>query len=211
MNLKRQYILPNCTLTLEGLSTDFGGTNATLSVLTNAQCQFINSKKIIYGGRAFVENLVRAVSAYAQECLSGVRPPGETNASEDQMYLESLGSRGHRLTWHPSPDANESESPVILDLTTVELFDLVEAVDQLVNDQRTLPDITPVLQPVSRRYRQVEEPVAKKAVPLALGVGSLALSALAFYFLPFAEIRKPEIKPPVVTPSQTTPVPQNLP
>jgi hypothetical protein len=87
----------------------------------------------------------------------------------------------------------------------------VEAVDQLVNDQSTLPDIIPALQPVSRRYRQAEEPVAKKAVPLALGVGSLALSALAFYFLPFAEVRKPEIKPPVVSPSQTTPVPQNLP
>jgi hypothetical protein len=212
MNIKRQYSLPNCTLTLEGLSNEItpGDSRPILSLLTYAQCQFLGSKKILHGGRAFLENLVRAVNSYAQECLSGVRHPQETSQGEDQIRVEGTENGGHRLIWYPAADAQESESPITLTISTVQLFDLVEAVDQFLNDTRTLPDLTLQLQPVSRRYRQGDEPIGKKVIPLALGVGSLALSGLILSFLPIPEVRQPQPKA-LETPGETQPTPETSP
>jgi hypothetical protein len=210
MNVKRQYSLPNCTLTLEGLS-DMGAPNSSdsrpvLSILTYARCQFVGSRQSLHGGRAFLENLVAAVSAYAQECLSGVHHPVAMAHPEDQIQLESADKEVHRLIWHPSPEAQEPETPVIFPLSTVQLFDLVEAIDQFMGDSKTLPDLNLNLKPVSRRYRQGDEPLGKKAFPLALGLASLALSAAVLCLLPLPEVRKPEPKP-AATPSQSVPSP----
>jgi hypothetical protein len=209
MNLKRQYNLPNCTLIVEGLSEGLTATNAsdsqsTLSIVTNAECHLIGTNKVLQGGRTFLENLARAVSGYAQEHLSGVRRPQEITPGDDRIYLEKVSDTYHRLVWYPPSDLNLSERPVSIELSTVQLFDLVEAIDQFYTDRRTLPDIGLTLQPLARRYRQRDEPIARKAVPLAVGLSSLAVFAAAFYSLPIPEVRKPDPNPQV-SPTQTLP------
>ncbi|MGK7874954.1 MAG: DUF4335 domain-containing protein [Xenococcaceae cyanobacterium] len=208
MTIRRQYSLPNCTLVLEGLSN---GTAATalmdgrplMSILVNAECHFVGSDKRLSGGRVFFENLVKAASAYAQECLSGLRHPQETEEGSELVHLEKVeGKHLHRLTWQPAADNNEQK--VEIELTTVQLFDLVEAVDQFFADNSTLPDLSLELQPVSRRYRRVEEPLAKRVTPAALGMTSLALAGIAFFFVPVPEVREPE-PTPQSSPSETVP------
>lgn len=210
MNLKKQYSLPNCNLIVEGFS-DGVNANASdgqpiLSIVTNAECHLIGTHQVLQGGRSFLENLAKAVSSYAQELLSGVRHPHPTTPTDDQVFLEKISDTYHRLVWYPSPDIKTPERPVLVNLSTVQLFDLVEAVDQFLADQRTLPDLNLRLQPVSRRYRTGDEPVAKKAVPMAVGLSSLAVVAAASYFLPVPEVRKPEPNPPV-SPTRTLPQP----
>jgi hypothetical protein len=209
MIVRRQYTLPNCTLILEGLSNEIppagtGNSQAVLSTLTNAECSFAGLPQKLHGGRVFLENLAISVHNYAQECLSSIRHPQEQQEGE-QVHLERLeGAARHRLTWKPANDS--SEEPIALELTAVQLFDLVEAVDQFVADSRTLPDFSLKLQPLSRRFRQPDEPLAQRAFPALLGVVSLAVAALAFYFVPVPEVRKPEPKPQA-SPTQTLPSP----
>jgi Domain of unknown function (DUF4335) len=210
MNIQRYYSLPNCTLILEGLSDSFTSAEAQdsrplLSILVNAECRFVGIPQSLQGGRVFLENLVKAVSAYAQEYLSGIPHPVDTAAKEDRIRLEKIaGKHLHRLTWHPAQDDN---TPVEITLTTVQLFDLVEGIDQFFADSRTLPDLTLQLQPSSRRYRPPDEPLAQRVVPATLGIVSLVLAAFALYFVPIPEIREPEPKLQS-PPTQTTP---NLP
>ncbi|PSF37619.1 DUF4335 domain-containing protein [Aphanothece hegewaldii CCALA 016] len=211
MNLKRQYNLPNCTLIVEGFSdgvtsTDASNGQPTLTIVTNAQCHLIGTNQVLQGGRTFLENLSLAVSSYAQELLSGVRRPHEVTPTDDHLSIEKISDTYHRLTWYPPRDVNTPSSPVSFNLSTVQLFDLVEAVDQFYTDQRTLPDVNLKLQPLSRRYRLAEEPITKKAVPMAVGLSSLAVFAVAFYFLPIPEVRKPDPNPQV-SPTQTLPQP----
>jgi hypothetical protein len=213
MTIRRQYSLPNCTLVLEGLDegilgSDPNDTRPLMSILVNAECHFVGADLVLQGGRAFLENLVKVVSAYAQECLSGVRHPQETEQGSHQIHLDSFEDRAlHRLTWQS--DLEPHQSPVELELTTVQLFDLVEAVDQFFSDSRTLPDLSLKLQPVSRRYRQVEEPVVQRVVPATLGIASLAVAAIAFFFVPVPEVRKPETQlqstPTQALPNRTAP------
>lgn len=209
MIVRRQYTLPNCTLILEGLSNEIahagaGNSQAVLSTLTNAECSFVGLPQKLHGGRVFLENLAKSVHNYAQECLSGIRHPQEQREGE-QVHLERAeGAARHRLTWKPASDS--SEEPIALELTAVQLFDLVEAVDQFVADSRTLPDFSLKLQPLSRRFRQADEPLAQRAFPALLGIVSLAAAAMAFYFVPVPEVRKPEPKPQA-SPTQTLPSP----
>jgi hypothetical protein len=209
MTIRRQYSLPNCTLILEGLSDEMAATSGTdgrplLSILVNAECHFVGSAQKLHGGRIFFEHLVKAVSNYAQECLSNVRHPQlEDGEASDRIHLEK-GQRGnlHRLTWQPSPETGEP--PVVIDLTTVQLFDLVEAIDQFFADSRTLPDLSLKLQPASRRYRQVDEPIVQRSIPAVLGIMSLALTGLALFFIPVPQVRKPEPQPQA-SPTETLP------
>ncbi|ACK68257.1 conserved hypothetical protein [Rippkaea orientalis PCC 8801] len=212
MSIRRQYSLPNCTLVLEGLSDSFGTNDATmgrpvLSILVNAECHFVGIPQKLQGGRTFVENLAKAVSAYAQEYLSGVPHPQEVVSEEDSIRLEKIpDTHLHRLTWQANPKTEQP--PLELELTTVQLFDLVEGIDQFFADSQTLPDLTLQLRPLSRRYRVPDEPLVQRAVPATLGIVSLAIAGLALFFLPIPEVREPEPKPEV-TPTQ--PVPNNTP
>ena len=93
-------------------------------------------------------------------------------------------------------------------LTTVQLFDLVEAIDQFVADSVTLPNLTLQLKPLSRRYRPPDEPLAQRAVPATLGIASLVVMAFALFFIPSPEVREPE--PDLSVPStETTPLEEN--
>ena len=112
----------------------------------------------------------------------------------DRVELTALDNGfSHRLTWYSS--AEPKTEPVSLDLTTVEFFDLVEAVDQFIVDGQALPDFSVKLQPVSRRYRQPDEPLVQRAIPATLGLVGIAIATLMVYFLPIPEVKKPEPKP----------------
>ncbi len=193
--LQRQYSLPNCTLTLEGLSEP--GTTLSpeirpvMSLLINAECQLPRQEKPLLGGREFFESLVTAVSLYAQEFLSGVHLPREAYSDRPSFVkLQRLDPNHHRIHVEKDPNNTMSDERVI-DLTTVELFDLVEAVDQFVADTQTLPFWSLNLSPVSKRYVRSSEPLSKQVVPASIGVSGLAIAALAFFTLPAIKVNPP--------------------
>ncbi|AFZ22584.1 hypothetical protein Cylst_0209 [Cylindrospermum stagnale PCC 7417] len=222
MNIQRKYSLPNCTLLLEGLSdvtkaAHFQELRPELSILVNAECYLSSYSQPLAGGREFFESLVRAVSAYAQEFLSNVPNPQAHNQESELVELQKINSNRHRLIVHSeiAPEGFESnpnyskQPPVQIDLNTVQLFDLVEAVDQFFADTQTLPELSLELQTVTRRYSGTSQALIKQAVPAAVGVSSLAAAAFAFSLIPAPQVRPPEIKPdeqasttaPNVTPS----------
>ena len=224
MTIKRQYSLPNCTLILEGLSDGSLAVGSQLdprplmTILVNAECIFTGDKQPLSGGRDFLESLVRSVSNYAQEFLSQVHHPKSHGDQLSVVELQHLPNPNlHRLTVVSSYDhegsagletgsgtdnsVHQQQRTVQIDLTTVQLFDLVEAIDQFLADQRTLPDINVSLQPVSRRYRRADQPIVQRAAPAALGMTSLAFSAIAFFLVPIPEVRPPQPKPTETTAS----------
>jgi Domain of unknown function (DUF4335) len=206
MTIQRQYSLPNCTLFLEGLSDATTGNGQSdlrpiLSILVNAECHFAGAIQSISGGREFFESLVKAVSRYAQEFLSGIPHPNEDERGLPLVQLQALERNKHRLVMQNREDGtalsngatgnSTPTAPIQIDLTTVQLFDLVEAIDQFFADSQTLPDLTQQLTPVSRRYAKTDEPLGKRVVPAAVGVSSLALAAIAFFFIPVPQVQKP--------------------
>ncbi|MGH1394924.1 MAG: DUF4335 domain-containing protein [Trichormus sp.] len=225
MNIQRKYSLPNCTLLLEGLSDATRGAHfqelrPELSILVNAECYISNHNQPLVGGREFFESLVRAVSGYAQEFLSNVPNPQAHNQDSELVELQKIDVNRHRLIVHAenAPDefnggSSNHQQPIQIDLNTVQLFDLVEAVDQFFADTQTLPELSLELQPVTRRYGGASQAVIKQAVPATIGVSSLAVAAIAFSLIPVPEMRPPEIKPeeqssttsPIASPT-TTPI-----
>jgi hypothetical protein len=200
MTIQRQYSLPNCRLILEGLSeqtTLDANVQPLMSILLNAQCYVTGLEQPISGGLEFFQSLVTAVSHYAQEMLSGVRSPifleDRTNRA-NWVILEQIPGNLHRLKVL-SEDNNSQSSPIEVNLTTVQLFDLIEAVDQFFADKSTLPTLTPNLTPVSKQYLTSREPVAKRVVPLAVGVSGLAIAATAFFMAPTPEVKRPTEDP----------------
>ncbi|NMG08135.1 DUF4335 domain-containing protein [Brasilonema sp. UFV-L1] len=206
MNIQRKYSLPNCTLLLEGLSdasraTHFQELRPELSILVNAECYISGYTKPLTGGREFFESLVRAVSAYAQEFLSSVPHSQAHNSESELVQFQKIDSNQHRLMVHSDSGAHVVESYsnngmqlIQIDLNTVQLFDLVEAIDQFFADSRTLPELTLQLQPVARRHGGVSQALIKQAVPASVGVTSLAVAAVAFTLIPAPETRPPQPK-----------------
>lgn len=212
MTIQRQYSLPNCKLILQGLSESGGAPNLSkgqvLSILMSAECHINGQEPPLTGGRDFFESLVTQVSSYAQEFLSGISTPRHQNvpashgeqSHPELVQLENIGVNLHRLTVSDggvssgtSPDQKPGR---MIDLTTVQLFDLVEAVDQFFADSLSLPDLSLNIRPVSRKQAKVGEPVAKEVIPAAVGMSGLALAALALFFIPIPEVQRPrEPKP----------------
>ncbi len=216
MNIQRKYSLPNCTLLLEGLSditraANFQELRPELSILVNAECYLSGYNQPLVGGREFFESLVRAVSAYAQEFLSNVTNPQAHNQESELVEFQKIDSNQHRLIVHSetTPEGFESKPnspqrpPIQIDLSTVQLFDLVEAVDQFFADTQTLPELSLELQPVTRRGG-ANPVIMRQAVPAGVGVSSLAVAAIAFNLIPAPEMRPPQPKPDEQT-SSTTP------
>src|SRR4028119_1704777 len=201
MTIRRQYSLPNCTLVLEGLS-DGSATSQldkrpVLSILMSAECYVTGLGEPISGGREFFESLVRVVSSYAQEFLSGVHYPDRYGPSLGMVQLHRIDGNLHRLTVLPASTGSPSqidqktELSAKVDLTTVQLFDLVEAIDQFFADTQTLPELSLQLTPISKRYVKSAEPLAKRSFPAVVGVSSLALAAMAFFLVPVPEVQRP--------------------
>jgi hypothetical protein len=207
MNIQRKYSLPNCTLLLEGLSDatkaiHFQELRPELSILVNAECYVSGYGHPLMGGRDFFESLVRAVSAYAQEFLSNVPNPQAHNQESELVQMQKIGSNRHRLLVNSesAPQALEfsrnstKSSSIHVDLNTVQLFDLVEAIDQFFADTQTLPELSLQLQPVGRRYGAPSQAIVKQALPATVGVSSLAAAAIAFSLVPIPHTRPPQPK-----------------
>ena len=206
MNIQRKYSLPNCTLLLEGLSdaakaAQHQEMRPELSILVNAECRVSGYNQPLVGGREFFESLVRAVSGYAQEFLSNVSNPQAHNQDSELVELQKIGTNRHRLIVHSEiasegfeTQPNYNQPPIQMDLNTVQLFDLVEAVDQFFADTQTLPELSLELQPVARRYSGTSQALIKQAVPAGIGVSTVAVAAIAFSLIPAPEVRPPEPK-----------------
>jgi hypothetical protein len=195
--IRRKYSLPNCTLFVEGLgdppSEQSPSVRPVISMLVNAECHIAGAKPLT-GGRDFFESLVNTVSGYAQEFFSKVPHP-EAHNDSGLVRLQQIDRSRHRLIVHADASHHSSDSdqaPIAIELTTVQLFDLVEAVDQFFADSQTIPAMSLQLAPVSKRYAGHTPQLTKQAVPAAIGVSSLALAAIAFFFVPIPEVRRPE-------------------
>ncbi|MEG4987672.1 DUF4335 domain-containing protein [Microcoleus sp. BR0-C5] len=220
MTIRRQYSLPNCTLVLEGLSDGSAASQLdirpVLSILMSAECYVTGLGDPLSGGREFFESLVRAVSSYAQEFMSGVHYPDRYGPNLGMVQLHRIDGNLHRLTVLPASTGSPSqidqktELSAKVDLTTVQLFDLVEAIDQFFADTQTLPELSLQLTPISKRYVKSAEPLAKRTLPAVVGVSSLALAAMAFFLVPVPEVqrqRDPVPQPNPAGQNQGTPNP----
>ncbi len=202
MSIKKQYSLPNCNLIVEGMEdvsdSESNDLSNQIAILINAECHFVGSNQNLSGGRVFLENLSNAVSSYTQELLSGLAHPQHQSPEYPQIKLEKIAEANiHRLTLEP-----ESENPpVAIDLTTVQLFDLVEAIDQFLIDETTLCDLTLKLKSISKRHRPPEEPLVDRVVPFLAGTLSLAIAAAFFWFIP---------PPPKQQPTESIPEPNPI-
>ena len=194
MSIIKQYSLPNCNLILEGMEdvseSESNNLSNQIAILMNAECHFVGSNQNLSGGKVFLENLANTVSSYTQELLSGLPRPQNQAQEYPKIVLENIaGEDIHRLTLEPEPDT-ENDS-VAIDLTTVQLFDLVEAVDQFLVDETSLCDITLQLKSISKRHRPPEEPLTERVIPFFAGTASLAIAALLFWIIPPPPIEKP--------------------
>ncbi|MEM6501388.1 MAG: DUF4335 domain-containing protein [Cyanobacteria bacterium P01_C01_bin.89] len=243
MNIRRQYSLPSCILTLDGLDTtgETGASRPCLSVLLQAKCQFPMMGKGFECDRDFFELFARSLSLYGQQVISGVRSPqlsdapdllgtDEPDELEDEledepsgggtavataaekpaidvtagpMQIYPLGRSQHRLWIQPPPvtEGGETPPPLDLELSTLQLFDVVEVVDQFYADTRTLPDVMLGLASVSRRDLPSRSSMADRVWPAVLGTSTLAAAAGVMFLLPFPEtVERPEDR--VLTPDE---------
>jgi hypothetical protein len=205
MTITRTYNLPNCSLVLEGLedsseeNVDILSGEPPMSILVNAECHFPGLEQILSGGSVFLENLARSTSNYTQGLLSGLTHPANEHTEYPHIKIEPLPEQHlHRLILQPTAD----EAPTEIDLNTVQLFDLVDAIDLVLADRSTLPNLSLPLKPLSKRYRRPDKPLAERATPVLVGASSLALAAAMFFMIPPPETKKPE-QELTPTPSKT--------
>ncbi len=195
MTIRRQYQLPNCSLILDGLSIDStSGSEEVMSLLVNAECRISGLERSLNGGYNFFAALVRAVSQYSQELLSGFAHPQVTEGEPLLVHINPGDGPYHHLVVQPEiADLGESDDGRAIDikLSSVQLFDLAEAVDQFFDDTQTLPELVPLLSPLPRRFVRTEEPLSDRALPAVLGIGSLVAATLAIGLLPVPEVRSP--------------------
>lgn len=195
MTIRRQYQLPNCSLILDGLSIDpEPGNENVMSLLVNAECRISGLERSINGGYNFFAALVRAVSQYGQELLSGFAHPQVVEGEPLLVHINPGDGPYHHLVVQPEiADLGGTGDGRAIDikLSAVQLFDLTEAVDQFFDDRQTLPELEPALSPLARRFVRTEEPLSDRAIPAVLGVGGLVAAAMALGLLPVPELRDP--------------------
>jgi len=190
MNITKQYDRPNCILTLEGFNENLSTVQDSsvdqsdlISILTKAECIFKTSNQRLKGGRAFLENLARAVNNYAQEILSGLSHFQEDPQEFPKIQVSALNeSKNYRITLENEPNHEVKKQEI--ELRTTEFFDLLDVIDQFYADSATLPDVSLELEVVSKKLRQSEEPLSKRMIPLVTGTLSLAAVAGLLFVLP---------------------------
>ncbi len=196
MTIKRQYVLPNCSLILEGLSTDASN---VLSILANAEFKIAGlDEQSLSGGTDFFKALVIAVSAYCQRLISGLDHPEHMASQSSPVSVEPDEGQYHRLIVKPellNGSSSESTDDMVsktIKLSTVQLFDMAEAIDQFYADSQALPDVSVGLAPLPRKYVRAAEPLTQRVIPPLLGMGTLAVAAFGLFFLPVPELAEPE-------------------
>jgi hypothetical protein len=223
MNIQRKYSLPNCTLLLEGLSDSsraahYQDMRPELSILVNAECYLSGLSQPLMGGREFFESLVRAVSGYAQLFLSNVPNFQVSNQNSEIVQIHKVDSNRHRLVMYSeneqelNSDFQTAKIPVEVDLNTVQLFDLVEAIDQFFADSQTLPELTLQLQSVSKHDGGISQGrLLKQAVPATVGFSGLAAAVVALSLIPVPPVTQPQPQEQASTNTQTAVVTPSLP
>lgn len=198
MTMQRQYQLPNCSLILDGLSIDPSpGNEDVMSLLVNAECRISGLERSLNGGYNFFAALVRAVSQYGQEVLSGYAHPQVIEGEPLLVHINPGDGPYHHLVVQPEiADLGESGDGRAIDikLSAVQLFDLTEAVDQFFDDKQTLPELEPALSPLARRFVRSDEALSDRAVPAVLGVGTLVAATMALGLLPVPELKDPTVE-----------------
>lgn len=197
MTIRRQYQLPNCSLILDGLSIDPQAGEETMSLLVNAECRISGLERSLNGGYNFFAALVRAVSQYSQEVLSGFAHPQVVEGEPLLVHINPGEGPYHHLVVQPEiADLGDSGDGRAIDikLSSVQLFDLTEAVDQFFDDNQTLPELETALSPLPRRFVRSDEPLSDRALPAILGVGSLVAATMAIGLLPLPEMRDPAVE-----------------
>jgi hypothetical protein len=220
MTIRRQYSLPNCTLILDGLSdgssnSGFLDPRPLMSQLLNAECHFAGHPEPLSGGQDFLQSLVKTVNNYAQEFVSGIPHPPVTNVSQDGIALVKGDRDNLHTLQYLSADTGTSNSrftgfgkkptPAKIQLSTVQLFDLVEAIDQFLEDGRTLPEFRATLKPLPK---SATKPIVQQAAPAGVGLAGLAAIAFAFYAIPAPKVEPPKVidaTPPVTSPEGNAP------
>jgi Domain of unknown function (DUF4335) len=194
MTIRRQYSLPNCSLILDGLGSFNTATSANtrplMSTLVNAECHLVGQEQSISGGLEFLKQLIATVSNYTQRFLSSFTHPHLVE-QDGSIRLEK-GDLEHQ---HRLVNQNGSNQ-TIWQFSTVQLFDLVEAIDQFLADGMTLPDLSVAIRPTPKGSNKQ---LVTQAAPIGLGLSGLAATALAFSLIPTPKS--------VVLPT-TTPTPQ---
>lgn len=225
MTIQRQYSLPNCVLTLEGMDSlaEVGEVRPTLSVLLKVTCQFPAHNFSFACDRSFFEQFAQVISQYAQSGLSGIRSPQlplTLDSHQPSVTLVPADSGKHKLLLvpPPNPEGPDERSTARLGqvteilLTPLQLFDLVETIDQVYGDPKTLPDAQQHFAPVSRHDLAHAEPLVQRAAPVAVGASGLAVAAGVLFLLPVPKVQQPKdvLRPkPTPTPqSQAAPQPQ---
>jgi hypothetical protein len=204
MPIQRQYSLPDCVLTLDGLSNSTesaAGNRPELSVLTRFECYFAGEKAPLVGGRELLDSLIGATNTCVQASISGVQSALKADDSKVQLQPAKEGG-GFDLrvpaallfqgTSAFSSTEEGLEKPAVeLHISAVQLFDLMEAVDQLTADQQTLPELQVAIQPRSRRDVMSTQLVLEQSAPIALGAASVAVAAAAVFFIPAPKVQSP--------------------
>lgn len=218
MTIQRPFILPNCTLNLEGISNSLSDAvlGESLDVLLRLECQFGDLKKPLIGGLDLLNSLIQATNQCTQSWMSGIPHRRLTKLNQDEAAVHLLPKEedGFELTI-PLDLLNEmpsgADNPVRVGLTTLQLFDLVEALDQLLADQQTLPNLSLAVRPLSRAEAASGQGLQKSASAV-VGAASVAIAASIFYLLPVPQASAPPKDPPKAEPTSTeTPAPGTLP
>ena len=213
MSIQKQYQLPNCTLLIDGFEDNIelievnSGGVSTITILSNADLQFTSSNQAVSGGRVFLENLASAVSSYAQDFLSGLSRPKALQTDYPKITVEQSENQDlHRITIQQDPATNQENQTLSLNL--VELFDLVEVIDQFYTDTDVLPDVSLELSAIGKKFRKPEEPIGDRVIPFVAGTASLAVAAAALFMIPTPEIKQQETPVPIENiPTETIPEP----
>lgn len=219
ISIQRQFSLPNCVLILEGINTEGKETpRPLLSTLTRFECHFGNESQIIQGGRELLNLLAQRVHTQAQSLLSGINVKPLKTSSTEGLTLKAEGQGQFRLSiadtlLQPSdrenaPTSDTGSGGIELKLNSVQLFDLVEAFDQLMEDTQTLPDLALQLSPLSRKDALSQGGTGQKFIPVSLGIASLALITATSFVIPAPEITRPtapETKEKTESPLETKP------
>jgi hypothetical protein len=205
MPIQRQYSLPDCVLTLDGLSNSpeaaATGNRTELSVLTRFECYFAGEKNPLVGGREFLDSLVKATNDSVQAWISGIKSAAKVDDTKVQILPAEDGkftlTVPSALLFQTSAAASLSDTDGLekpaeeLHISTVQLFDLMEAVDQLMADRQTLPDLQVAIQPRSRKDVMSPQLIVEQSAPIALGAASVAIAAAAVFFIPAPKVPTP--------------------
>lgn len=214
MTIQRQYSLPNCILTLKGMDSlaEAGEARPTLSVLLAVNCQFPAHNQAFVCDRRFFEQFAQTISQYAQSCLSGIRSPQlavAIDSSQPAVMIAPAEGGKHKLMVMPppNPEGPGEQPPQLIELllTPLQLFDLVETIDQFYGDPKTLPDSQQQFAPVSRRDLVNAAPLVQRAAPVVAGASGLAVAAGVLFMLPVPKVEQPK---DVLRP-KPTPTPQS--